>query len=82
MKFQKLLMSGCRDMDKSPQKYLGNKVCPPFVTPKIFFKNPALSPLYPYGVLTSCKTRQVYNGPRVAKLIAAIRKQFSVKSDF
>ena len=30
----------------------------------------------------SSQTRQVYNGPWVAKLIAAIRKLFSVESDF
>ena len=27
----------------------------PFVTPNFFFKNRALSLLYPYGTLTSCK---------------------------
>ena len=54
MKFQKLLMNGCRDMDKKDQKCLENGFSP-FVTPKDFFKNPALSLLYPYGVLTSCK---------------------------
>ena len=46
----------------------------PFVTHKIFFKNRALSLLCPCGAmaLTLCKTRQVYNGPRVVKSIAAI----------
>ena len=38
MKFQKLLMTGCRDMDKKHQKYPKNGVFPPFVTPKIFFQ--------------------------------------------
>ena len=33
MKFQKLLMTGCRDMDKKPQKYPQNEGFPPFVTP-------------------------------------------------
>ena len=40
MKFQKLLMTGCRDMDKKHQKHP---------------KNGALPLLYPYGGLTSCK---------------------------
>ena len=42
-------------MDKKHQKYPQNGVFPPFVTPKIFFKNRALSLLYTYGALTSCK---------------------------
>ena len=49
MKFQKLLMTGCRDMDKKRQKI------PPkwgfssiFDPPRFFFKNRALSLLYPY----------------------------------
>ena len=40
VKFQKILMTRCRDMDKKHQK------CP---------KNRALSLLYPYGALTICK---------------------------
>ena len=56
MKFQKLLMTGCRDMDKKHQKYPKNGGFPPFATPQdFFFKNRALSLLYPYGALTSCK---------------------------
>ena len=47
MKFQKLLMTECRDMDKKHQKYPQNGGFPPF-----FFKNRALSLLYPYGALT------------------------------
>ena len=42
-------------MDKKYQKCPQNGFFPPFATPKIFFKNRALSLLYPYGVLTSCK---------------------------
>ena len=37
MKFQKLLMTGCRDIDKKHQKYPKDGVSPPFVTPKDFF---------------------------------------------
>ena len=56
MKFQKLLMTGCRDMDKKHQKYPQNGGFPPFVTPQeFFFKNRAPSLLYPYVALTSCK---------------------------
>ena len=33
----------------------------PFVTPKIFFKNRALSLLYPYGILTSRKNLEKSN---------------------
>ena len=56
VKFKKHLMTGCRDMDKKPQKLPKNGDFPPFVTPQdFFFKNLALSLLYPYGALTSCK---------------------------
>ena len=37
MKFQKLLMTGCRDIDQKHQKYPKNGVFPPFVTPQDFF---------------------------------------------
>ena len=55
MKFQEVLITGCRGMDKKHQKYPQNGGFPPFVTPNIFFKNRALSLLYPYGALTSCR---------------------------
>ena len=73
MKFQNILTTGCSDMNKKPQKCPQNQGFPLFVTPNIFFKNRALSILYTYGALTSSKTRQVYNGPRVVKFITAIR---------
>ena len=38
IKFQKLLMTGCRDMEKKHQKYPQNGGPPPFVTPEIFFQ--------------------------------------------
>ena len=38
---------------KIPQKWVFSPICDP---PKIFFKNRALSLLYPYGALTLCKT--------------------------
>ena len=60
-KFRKILMTGSRDMDKKHQKYPKNGGFPPFVTPKIFFKNRALSLLYPYGALTSCKNLEKNN---------------------
>ena len=63
MKFQKMLMTGCRDMDKKHQKCPQNGVFPPFVTPQdFFFKNRALSLLYPYGALTSCTNLKKTNG--------------------
>ena len=62
IKFQKLFMTGYRDMDKKHQKYPKNGGFPPFVTPKIFFKNRALSFLYPYDALTSCKKLEKTNG--------------------
>ena len=37
MKFQKLLMTGCRDMDKKHQKYPQNGFFPQFVIPQDFF---------------------------------------------
>ena len=61
VKFQKLLMTGCRDMDKKHQKCPKNGVFPPFVTPQDFFKNQALSLLYPDGALTSCKKLEKTN---------------------
>ena len=60
MKFQKLLMTGCRDMDKNI-KNVPKKGFPPICDPKIFFKNWALSLLYPYGALTSCKKLEKNN---------------------
>ena len=55
-------MTGCRDMDKKHQKYPKNGGFPPFVTPQRFvFKNRALSLLYPYGALTSCKKLEKTN---------------------
>ena len=64
VKFQKLLMTGCRDMDKKPRKCPQNGGLPPFVTPQdFFFKTRALSLLYPYGALTSCKNyKKLMNG--------------------
>ena len=70
MKFQKILMTRCRDMDKKHQKCPKNGVFPPFVTPQdffgflifgflIFFR--ALSLLYPYGALTACKKLEKTN---------------------
>ena len=38
MKFQKFLVTGCRDMDKKHPKYPKNGGFPPSVTPKIFFQ--------------------------------------------
>ena len=70
MKFQKILMTGCRDMDKKHQKCPKNGGFPPFVTPQdFFFKNRALSLLYPYGALTSCKKWKKTNerSPRYLK---------------
>ena len=36
-------------------------VFPQFVTPKIYFENRALSLLYPYGTLNSCKKLEKTN---------------------
>ena len=62
MKFQKFLMTGCRDMDKKHQKCPENggfsPICDP---PRFFFKNRALSLLCPYGALTSCKKLEKTN---------------------
>ena len=61
MKFQKLLMTGCRDMDKKHQKYPQNGFFPPFVTTKDFFLNQALSILYLMVPLLHAKN---YKKPR------------------
>ena len=62
MKFQKILMTGSRDMDKKHQKCPENEGLPPFMTPRFFFKNRALLLLYPYGALTSCQKLEKTNG--------------------
>ena len=51
---QKMLMTGCRDMGKKLENcQFGFS---PNLRPRtFFFKNQALSIMYPYGVLTSCK---------------------------
>ena len=53
MKFQNIFMIGCRDMGKELQNYSYTGVFPPFVIPKIFFKNRAPPLVYPYEALTS-----------------------------
>ena len=55
MKFQDILMTGCKIKNKKLQKCSQNGFSPPFVTPKIVLKNLILPLLYPYGALTSCK---------------------------
>ena len=47
--------------EQEPQKYPKNGRYPPFVTPKIFLENLALSLLYPYGALSSCKKSEKTN---------------------
>ena len=56
VKFQKLLMTGCRDIDKKDQKCPRNGFFPHLPPPRYFFKNLALSLLYPHSDPTSCKT--------------------------
>ena len=58
MKFQNILMIGCRDMDKKHKK------CPRVFhncdPPRFVLKNPALSFLYPYGAITLCGLCDIY----------------------
>ena len=61
IKFQKILMTGYRYMDKKHKKYSQNGVSPICDPPRFFFKNRALSLLYPYGALTSCKKLEKIN---------------------
>ena len=59
MKFQKISMTGCRNVDKKHQKYPKNGFFPPFVTPQDFFSKIGLySLLYPYGALFMQKIRK------------------------
>ena len=60
MKFQKLLMTGCRDMDKK-QKHPQNGRFPPFVTPQDFFSKIGLCHFCTLSVLTSCKKLEITN---------------------
>ena len=56
MKFQKILMTGCRDMDKKHQKCPKNGGFPPLVTPQDFFSKIGLCHFCTLMVaLTSCK---------------------------
>ena len=61
MKFQKILMTGCRDMDEKHQKCPNMGFFPHLLPHKIFFNNQALSFLYPYDALTSCKKLEKTN---------------------
>ena len=61
-------MTGCRDMDKKHQKYPKNGGFPPFVTPRFFFKNRALSLLHPYSAQTSCMILEKTNGRSLSYL--------------
>ena len=56
-KFQKILMTECKDMGKKLQKKTKMGFSP-FATPKIFFKNCDLLLLYPHGALSSCQKNQ------------------------
>ena len=62
MKFQKLVMTGYKDMDKNikngPKRFF-SLIGDPH---DFFFKNRALSVLYPYGALISCKKLVKTNG--------------------
>ena len=62
MKFQEILMTGCRGSNKKtlkmPPKWVFFPICDP---QDFFFKNRALSLLYPYGALTSCKKLEKTN---------------------
>ena len=49
-------------MDKKPQKCPKNGGFPPFVTSQDFFKNRALSLLYPYGDLMQKILKKPMNG--------------------
>ena len=48
-------MTRCRDMDKKLKKYQKTGSSPIFEPQRFFFKIRALSFLYPYGALASCK---------------------------
>ena len=61
MKFQKILMTRCRDMDKKLKKYQKTGSSPIFEPQRFFFKIRALSFLYPYGAVTSCKKLEQTN---------------------
>ena len=59
-KFQKILMTGCRDSIKH-QKCPKMGFSPNLWPPRFFFKNRALSLLYHHGALTSCKKLEKTN---------------------
>ena len=60
IKFQKLSMTGCRDIDKK-QKYPQKWEFPPFVTPRDFFQKSRYVTFVPLCALTSCKKLEQTN---------------------
>ena len=52
------------------------------ISPSLFSINFEITLADARGDFKIDKTRQVYNGPRVVKIIAAIHKQFLVNNDF
>ena len=55
-------------MHKKHEKCPQNVYFPQFVTPKIFFKNRALSLLFDYEALSSCKKLQNYKKWTVSEI--------------
>ena len=81
VEFQKVLMTGSRDMDKKHQKYPQNGFFPPFLTPQdFFFKNRAQSLLYLYGTLTSCKKLEK-NDERSLRYLETDRRTTDQRTD-
>ena len=79
-KLEKILMTGYQIWSKYTKKYpiLGFfPICEP---QRFFSRKPGSITLYPYGAITLCKTRQVYNGPLTSNL--SQQQQFFVKNDF
>ena len=67
-------MTGCRDMDKKskiPPKWRFSPICVP---PGFVIKNWALSLLYSYGALTSCKKLEKNNERSPLKHLKTDRK--------
>ena len=62
IKFQKILITGCTDMDKKHQKCPQNGFFSPFPTPQDFFSKIVFCNFCTLGALTSCKKLEKTNG--------------------
>ena len=74
-------MTGCRDTDKNIKNTPKMGFSPICDHQRFFFKNQALSLLYPYGALTSCKKLEKTNEPSLRYLKTDHRQTTDQRTD-